>query len=156
MSENTVTWSQSQKDAFSYIRRSVSEGISATSALKQYRDGGGSIRDNLWYSLYKETFSQEGWRETVAKLPVTYTVTDKMFQETDWDFREQYIMQMKVSGYSTELGQRITKWVTVENDTILTKQEWRWLAQEAASATLGTPPFAIDTFLEYAPLKRVR
>lgn len=154
MSELGTTWTDSQKQAFSYIRRSVSEGISATSALKDYRSGGGAIRDSLWYSLYKETFSQEGWKETVKQLPMTYTVTDKMYQETDWDFREKYIMQMKISGYSSEIGQRITKWVTVEGDKTYTKQEWRWFAQEAVDNTLGSVPFVIDTFIEYAPMKR--
>jgi hypothetical protein len=156
MSPNGIGWTQSQKDAFSYIRRGVGEGLTATNALKQYRAGGGAIRDSSWYRLYKETFNQEGWRETVKELPTTYTVTPKMHQETDWDFKEEFVMQMRVSGYSEEIAQRVTKWVTVESDRPLTKAEWRWNAQVAVSDTIGSIPFMIDRFLEYAPLHRVR
>lgn len=156
MSEQTVTWTNSQKQAFAYIRRGVSTGLSATGALRQYRAGGGAIRDSSWYSLYRRTFAQEGWRETVKEIPMTYIVRENMFQSTDWDFKEQYIMQMKVSGYSKEIGRRITKWVTVENDKLLTKQEWLWYAQEAVNNTIGSIPFEIDRVHEYAPLIRVR
>lgn len=156
MSEPRLSWTNSQRTAFSYIRKGINDGLSATGALRQYREGGGSIRDSSWYSLYRETFSQEGWRETVKELPMTYVVTERMFQETDWDFREKYIMQMKVGGYSIELGRRVTKWVTVEGDKLYTKQEWRWYAQEAVDNTLGSVPFEIDVVHEYAPLIRVR
>lgn len=156
MSESSVHWTQSQKRAFSYIRKGVSEKLSATGALKQYRSGGGQIGNELWYGLYKETFNQEGWKDTVQDIPRTYMVTEKMHQETDWDFREEYIMQMQVTGYSEEIGQRITKWVTVESDKLLTKQEWRWNAQIAVDNLAGSIPFKIDRVYEYAPLHRVR
>jgi len=156
MTEPRLSWSKSQQQAFSYIRQGVGTGLSAARALREYRTGGGAIRDSSWYSLYRETFAQEGWKETVKQIPMTYVVRENMFQPTDWDFREKYIMQMKVSGFSEEIGRRVTKWVTVENDKLLTKQEWRWYAQEAVNNTIGSIPFEIDRVYEYAPLVRVR
>ena len=37
-----------------WVASSVRQGLSATSALKEYRANGGSIRDAVWYKLYAE------------------------------------------------------------------------------------------------------
>ncbi len=156
MSEQGLSWTSSQKRAFGYIQKGVADGLSASDGLRQYRAGGGAIRDSSWFSLYKQTTNLEGWKKTVKALPTTYMVRENMHLETDWDWREEYIMQMKVSGYSEEIGQRITKYITVESDKLLTKQEWRWFGQQAVDDTLGSIPFIIDRFDEYTPLHRVR
>jgi hypothetical protein len=155
MSQERDTWSLSQKVAFPYIQSAINQGLNATESLEQYRQGGGSIRDNLWYSLFRETFGQIGVTDKIQNLPMSYKVSDPMFQEVDWDLRGTYAIQMKVSGYSEELGMRLTKWITVESDELLTKKEWQYYAQMAVTDTIGSPPFIIDTFLEYTPIKRM-
>lgn len=149
MSEPSVRWSQSQKEAFSYIRSGVERQLSATNALKQYRSGGGRISNEYWYSLYKTEFNYSGVKEKIKEVPITYNITPAMFEPTDFDYHSKYVVQMKVSGYSEELGMRITKWVTVESDEILTKSEWRYGAQQAINDTIGSIPLSIDSFLEY-------
>lgn len=37
-----------------WIAGAIREGLSATAALNQFRDGGGTIRDAVWYKLYAE------------------------------------------------------------------------------------------------------
>lgn len=149
-------WTKSQKVAFPFIQSGVSRQLSATEALRQYRAGGGAIRDSYWFSLYKQEFSSTGTRENIKQIPVTYMIPDAMFDPVDWDLREPYTMVMKVSGWSEELQVHITKHVTVESNQILTKAEWRWGAQQAINNTLGSPLFTITRFLEYTPYKRVR
>lgn len=156
MSQEGDIWTSSQKRAFSYIQSAVERGMTATEGLSQYRSGGGAIRDSSWFGLFKETFAQVGVRENILKIPETYTIPESMFQETNFDFRSKYIAQMKVTGYSQELGQRITKWATVESDVLITKREWRYGAQEAVSSGLGSPPFIIDRILEWQTFVRVR
>lgn len=156
MSEEEKGWSQSQKIAFPFIQSAIERGLNATESLGQYREGGGSIRDAYWYSLFRETFGQIGVRDKIEQLPISYKVTESMFQDVDWDLRAKYAIQMKVSGYSEELGQRIVKWVTVESDELVTKAEWRYGAQMAVNDTIGSPEFTIDTFLEYNPMMRMR
>lgn len=156
MTEEQKGWSQSQKIAFPFISSAITRNLNATEGLKQYRDGGGQIRDTSWYELFKETFAQIGVRDKIEQLPVTYKVTEAMFQDVDWDLRAKYAVQMKVSGYSEELGQRIVKYVTIESDELVTKAEWRYGAQQAIDDTIGSPVFTVDTFIEYNPIKRMR
>jgi len=156
MSESGIAWTSSQKKAFSYVQSAVERGMTATAGLAQYRSGGGAIRDSSWFGLFKETFAQVGVRENILKIPETYTIPDSMFQESDFDFRSKYVAQMKVTGYSEELKQRITKWVTVESDQLVTKAEWRYGAQQAIDGKLGSPDFIIDRIIEWQTFVRMR
>lgn len=154
MTEQKVQWSASQKNAFAFVRRGVEDGLSGIGALKQYRAGGGKIGNEYWFALYKTAFNISGNRETIKQIPMTYNVRDTMFAHTEFDFREQYVMQMEVTGYSEELGQRVTKWVTVESPQVITKQEWVWGAQDAVDAGLGSPVFVIDRIKQWDAMKR--
>lgn len=154
MSEDKTLWSASQKTAFAFVRRSVSEGMSGRAGLKAFRAGGGHIGNEYWFSLYKTAFNIDGWKESIKQVPMTYNVRENMFTHTDFDFREEYVVQMKVTGYSEDLGQRVTKWVTVESDHIMTKQEWVWGAQDAVNAGIKSPVFVIDRVHEWEALKR--
>ena len=130
--------------------------MTATAGLSEYRSGGGAIRDSSWFRVFRETFAQVGVRENILRIPETYVIPDSMFQKTDFDFRSKYVAQMKVTGYSEELHQRITKWVTVESDELVTKREWRYGAQQAIDAGLGSPDFIIDRITEWQTDVRVQ
>lgn len=156
MSQAHETWSPSQENAFGFVRQGVESGLSARAALRQYRDGGGHIGNAYWFSLYKSAFNISGYRETIKQIPMTYNVRETMFTDVDFDFREEYVMQMKVRGWSEDLGMTITKWVTVENDKIITKQEWEWGAQDAVDAGIKSPVFVIDRVLEWDAMHRAR
>lgn len=56
-----------------WVASSVRQGLSATSALKEYRSNGGSIRDAVWYKLYAEqkTSVDKIGAETTAPLSST-------------------------------------------------------------------------------------
>lgn len=154
MSEQPLQWTKSMRVAHSFVQRGVSEGLTATEGLRQFRAGGGAIRDSSWFRLFREDFAHRGVRENVLRIPETYTVPETMFEPKPFDFRGKYVMQMEVSGYSTELEQRITKWVTVESDHLLTKHEWRGHAQTAITGTIGSPIFTVDRVSEWVPLMR--
>lgn len=149
MAQEKLEYSQSMIEALPYIRRAVSEGLTATNALSQYRSGGGSIRDSSWYSMFRNEFAYSGTREKIKDVPYTYTVPETMFETDPFDYRQKYVMQLEVTGYSSELDQRITKWVSVESDHLLTKNEWRSYAQQAVFDTIGSPDFNIDGILSW-------
>lgn len=154
MSESSAQWSSSQKQAFPYIQQAVGLGLTATAGLAQYRAGGGKIRDAWWGSLFRLEFSYSGVRDNVVKIPMTYTVPETMFEPVDYDFRNEYVMQMKVRGYSKELGQTVTRWITVEADELQTKQEWIYGGNQTIADTLGSDEMTISQVLEWVPLKR--
>lgn len=148
-------WTQSQKNAFPFVQSGVTRQMTATDALAEFRAGGGRIRDAYWYDLYRQHFAQVGVKETITQIPMTYMVREAMFEEVDWDLRSKYAMTMEASGVSEELQMRITKYVTVESDKILTKAEWRSGAQQAIDNTLGSPVFVIDRISDYGPYVRM-
>ena len=154
MAEPRDQWTKSQIGAFPYIQQGVGLGMTATDALIDYRAGGGKIGNELWFSLFKQEFSFSGVRENIIKIPMTYTVPDSMFEPVDYDFREQYVMQMKVRGFSSELDMWVTRWVTAESDTMLTKQEWQYAANMAISDRIGSPPLVVSSVVEWTPLQR--
>jgi len=154
VSEQRKLWTKSQLGAFPYIQQGVGLGMSATAALIEYRDGGGKIRNADWFSLFKQVFSYLGVRDNIKKIPMTYTVPDTMFEPVDYDFREQFVMQMKVRGYSKELGQYVTRWVTTESDKPITKREWTYGAERTMSDTVGSDPLINIQVLEWVPLQK--
>lgn len=154
MEESPLDWSKSQREAYGFIRRAVDEGLSATYALGQFREGGGSIRNQWWYELYRETFANIGWRETIEELPDSYTISEKMYRQVDWDLREKYAVMGKVRGWSEELGQYIEKWVTVESDRPLTKGEFRGYMQQAIDDTIGSPDMEVEEVFEWDAVMR--
>lgn len=156
MTEFQAGWSQSQKDAWAYVRKGVAEGLSGRAALRQYRAGGGHIGNEYWFSLYKTAFNAEGWKNSIKEIPPTYNIREEMFTPTDLDYREKYIIQAEVSGYSEELGKRVKKWVTVESDHIMTKQQWLWGIQQAIDIGLGSPTMVVDTRHQYEAFVRYR
>lgn len=156
MSQPFDTWTQSQQIAFGFVRKGVETGLSGRSALKEYRAGGGHIGNELWFSLYKSAFNLYGYRETIKQVPMTYNVRDTMFTDVDFDFREEYVMQMKVTGYSEDLGMTVTKWVTAESPSIITKQEWQWAAQDAVDSGIRSPVFVINRVVEWEAMRRAK
>ncbi len=154
MSETGLNWTSSQKKAYGFVTSAVRRGMSARSAVKEYRAGGGKIANVGWFSIYKTAFNAFGWKETVQEIPPTYMIRDEMFEPTGIDFREKYIMQAKVRGWSEEIQMSVTKWVTAESDKLLTKGEWLWGLQQAVDASLGSPVFIITRRLEYELYKK--
>lgn len=150
----TGEWTRSQKIAWEFTLLGVGQGINATQALKQYRSGGGRIRDSSWYSLYKDAFSLYGHRESIVKIPMTYTVPETMSSEEDIAWRSRYVMQMKLYGVDTETGEHISQYVTAESDVLLTKKEWIDSAADAITGLDWTRPIVVDYAREFTFYKR--
>lgn len=148
-------WTQSQLVAWSYILSGAQQGLTATEALRQYRAGGGAIRDSLWYGLYKDAFSLVGVREKIEQIPMSYLVPESMATDSQFDWREKYVMQMRVHGIDPETGLGYSRYVTVENDRLVTKREWINLAQEALDSIPGTEPIIVERASEWTFYKRV-
>jgi hypothetical protein len=156
MSEPQEQWTKSQRIAFPFIQKAVSEGLTATAAINEYRAGGGAIRSQDWYSLFRQEFAQTGVRENIKEIPYTYTIPETMFDPRDWDTRGKYVVQMRVWGYSEELDTYIEKWVSVESDLLRTKAEYRTLAQQAVFDTIGSPDFTISEIRQWDAVRSTR
>lgn len=147
-------WTTSQKRAWEYVLSGLERELTATSALKQYRGGGGKIRDSSWYSLYRQGFELEGKRERVEQIPMTYVVPDSMAQESWFDYQEKYVMVVKLYGTNPFTNERFSSFVTVESDRVLTKREWVNLARDAINNTPGSEPMIVDYLRSWSFFKR--
>jgi len=53
-----------------YIYNAISEGTSATAALAEYREAGGSIRTQRWYAAFGEIENELALRPNLQALPL--------------------------------------------------------------------------------------
>lgn len=111
-----------------------------------------TIADELGLDISEVTKYQDvakdaldAWQKLID-LPDFYRVTSKFGIETPFDYRDKYIMQMKVHAWDKNTGEFVDQWITVESGSRKTKQEWFELARQA---TIDTP-FGTDLVLEYA------
>ena len=117
-------WSQSQRMAWSYVRTGVDSDLSATSALREYRAGGGTIRTSDWYDLWNKAESAGGEWEKISMLTPEDTIPESMFEPTGIKFEQKYVMNVNITGRTVQ-GETITEMYRyVESDERLTKKEW--------------------------------
>lgn len=154
MTAPSTDWTSAQRRAFSYARMGEKEGLSIAATLRGYRAGGGAIRTRDFYDVSRYAKQISDWSDTIETLPDDYDIREEMHTVVDWDFRERYVLQMEVGGYSKELGMYVRKFVTVESDKLLTRKEWEWGAQQAVDYTIGSPIFTIERIYSFEALVR--
>ena len=144
-----IGWSDSELRAWNWALSGVSKGLTATSALQQYRAGGGHIANQSWYKFYREAFGLFGKREHIEEIPMTYTVPHSMATETFADYREKYIMTMELHGTSRITGEYVKHYVTVESEYLLTKREWIAAGIDAVNITPGSEPMIVNSVTNF-------
>ena len=147
--QSSLKWGTSLKQAWDYMIRGASDGLTASDALKQYRSGGGHIGNEAWYSGFRIAFSVVGTRESIRNIPNTYTVPESMSNESGFDWRREYVMQMEIRGYDTETNQWIRKWVTAESDILIQRSEWQAEAVRAMINIPSSKPLTDVEFIKY-------
>lgn len=118
-------FSGAQARAWPIIEAGVSEGMSASQALSEYRSGGGHIRTQDWYRAYRmyEGSSKEWERLTYIKN--TDSVPASMFGESPYNFAQRYVVQYKAYITNADTGEREQVYRQVESDRLLTWTEWQ-------------------------------
>jgi len=142
-------WPASINKAWEYVVRGAKEGLSATEALRQYRSGGGAISNEYWYDAYNEAKDLAMLGEQIGELPDFYTVNEYLAIDSPFRWQQEWVMQMEVTGRDPETGEEISRWVTVESDTPLTKSEYQESAQASITANPGSSPFEIAGVIDW-------
>jgi len=121
-------WTEGMLGAWNYAREAVERGMSGNASLKEFRAGGGHVRTQDWYTLYRGAEDAGYQAEIAARLPQTYTVPGGAFWEVDVKYTSKYQMHYGANTVTDE-GEVITDiWRTVQSDIPLTMTEWRALA----------------------------
>lgn len=90
-----VEWSDSQKQAWSFVEYAQGEGYNQTEALRQYRAGGGHIRTADWgqlWNVYDTGYDQ--WSE-VYGLAGNDLVPADAFTDVDINYRDRYTYRFR-------------------------------------------------------------
>lgn len=133
-------------EAWQYVTSSVGSGVEGLrSSAEAIREAFGIDYETIrtYQDIAEE--AKSAW-ERLNELPDFYRVNRNFALETDFDFRRDYVMHMKVHAFDLNTGEYIDQWITVESDEALTKQQWFDLGREATFDT----PFGTDLVLEYA------
>lgn len=108
-------WSDSQRQAWSYVKEGAESGLNATEALKEYRAGGGSIRNDSWYELYRDyKAGGERW-DTVGYMQPGDHIPESMYVITDLNYQQKYIANVGVH-YVDGNGVAGTQYITIESN----------------------------------------
>jgi hypothetical protein len=130
MTENEF-WTDSQRDAWKYVLSAQDEGLSQTGAVRQYRDAGGSIRNESWGELWHRAAEGRSSWDNLYRLKASDTVPESMFTQVGINYNQKYVMTF-TSTIRDEYG-NILHGIQrqVESNRRLTLSEWQANANQA-------------------------
>lgn len=137
------------KEAWHFVKSAVKSRVESSVAYAQTIAGGLKVEKDTYlvsYDFYEQ--SVRDW-QTISQLNFDELVTSDLAISTTFDWREKHILQARIQGTNTQTGESIDRWITVENDTELTKGEWMNAAQGAVDDSIGSDPTDIDYIAEY-------
>lgn len=118
-------YTRSEAVAWEFVQSSVGRGLSATAGLAEYRAGGGHIRTQDWYSIFRGAQDADYAAELSARLPDYLTVRSEAFQYTPWKMQEEFIAKAKVTVKDAYGNVYTDIWRTVESSENMTMKDWR-------------------------------
>ena len=125
------------RQAWNWALSSIERGLSGRAGLRQYRAGGGAIRDSDWFYLRRagakayDSYGKAG--ETWPTLPVP----PRTFTEADWDYREEYVTTAQVRYFDPVEESFKNAMITVESAGLHTLDEWENDVTDVVIASLG-------------------
>ena len=149
-------WPKSINVAWEYVLMAAKGGLTATEGLRQYRSGGGAIRNQFWYDAYREAEVVDMIGQQIQELPDYYQVNPYLATDSPFAWRQEWVMQMEVHGTDPETQEAYTRWITVESDEPMTKQDYGDAAQNSIDGTPGSIPFQVSDVSDYVFYRRVR
>lgn len=110
----------SQVKAYSYILSSVEKNLSASQALKFFRQGGGAIRTQDWYSLYKTVKQGYELHETLYTLTAKQIIPESWYIESPYKYHQKYNIVAEVLIYDKTNDTYYEKYVSLQSSRRLT------------------------------------
>jgi hypothetical protein len=136
-------WSDSQKQAWDYVRSGSNFGISQTQSLREYRAGGGSIRTQLWGELWHRYNEGADTWDKLIYLKGGDTVPESFYTETDIKYRNKYTMQFQANIRSPDGSITHDIYRNVGSDRRLTLEEWQEAIDETLTEDISDPSIQV-------------
>ncbi len=118
-----LNFTDAQSRAWDYIRAAVDEELTATNALKQYRDAGGSIRTQDFYRTYnvvKEYGDQWQQLDTFTK---TETVPERFYLAAPRNFEQKYVAEVHFDFRNVDTNELERGYRYIESDHRMSQSE---------------------------------
>jgi hypothetical protein len=85
------------KQAWEYTHAYIDADISATAGLRSYREAGGLIRTQDWYTLWNQASASDTEWGTLGYLSPTDSVPERMYELVDLSFQRKYVVNFGAS-----------------------------------------------------------
>lgn len=105
------------------LLNALSEGLSATKALSNFREAGGSIRTQTWYKLAGEVRAAVANRDVVTGLDPTLLPRDEHFTPWSAGSEGQFLYQVEVPYRDVESGEVFRAPYSVITNRVLSPQD---------------------------------
>ena len=83
-------WTGAMRKAFGYAIQSIDEALSGAESLRMYRDGGGSIRTQDWYTLRRAAVGSIEAADYIGAMHKDAIVPDMARTTIDHKFKGRY------------------------------------------------------------------
>jgi len=103
----------------------VDEDLSGAESLKMYRDGGGSIRTQDWYTLMRSSYQAVEAADSIGMMRSDAPIPEMAYTTVDQAFSGKYKVKEEFFEYDPITGERERKVVGALSDETLSLDEWR-------------------------------
>jgi hypothetical protein len=142
------------KSVVSYVESAVRSFIGVEKTTEILQEYAPEIGVTDFADAYSEISQAVEIWERIKDIPGSYEISGEFALPSAFDWREQYVMKAKVSGYLPGTLEYVEKWVTAESAIPLTRNEWDKALQDALWGTEGSPGFDIEEVSEYSYFER--
>ena len=150
-----LDWTNSQTRAWQYIESAIDSGTNASTALRDYRAGGGAIRTQDFYVAYNRlSTSSESWG-TLAYMHDFDTLPESMFSASPMKYQNNYVASFKTSIVDRFTGQSKVMYRQVGFDNRLTKDELYNQMIDSLKEDKSSPATSVNYITELHFFKRV-
>lgn len=134
-------------DVWKYAEKAVSFGLDKVESFKDVVAGGIDIDSVEWSGLYDQAEEAKETWSRINGIPGEYTIGSEFAIRSEFDWREKYVMKMKILAEDLETGVVSEQWITVESKNLLTRNEWDYYASEAVTdSPMG---YSLDVYAVY-------
>jgi len=117
-------WTVAMRESWQYALEAVETGLSGSAALRAFREGGGAIRTQDWYQLYRWAGDVMRSTEQADLYPRHRDLPESVFVPTDIDYREEYIVVAEVRWYDPATGRYVTRHVSAQDEYHKPVMDW--------------------------------
>lgn len=142
-------FTQAIREAWGYVESAVDRGLTALQGVAQYVSGGGEIATEEFAGAHDFIADAKDTWAGISAIPRTYKVAEAFGVPSPFDWTRKHVMKMKIGFTDLHTGEKGIKWITVESDEAMSRQEWDAYGQSAVLGMVTSDDVWIDDVMDY-------